>query len=118
MPAPRSPWESDVDAAMQECIATFGDGRNADGTGKVTYMHFNGGLTYDLDGIFEAASEQVSIENDVQVVSYQPVFSTRLALMRATPGRRDTLLIRGKTYRVVEPTFDGQGTVTLRLAEV
>ena len=101
---------------MQECIATFGDGVDANGDGKVTYTHVNG-TSYTLDGIFEAASEQVSIENDMQVVSYQPVFSTRLSLMQATPGRRDTLLIRGKTYRVVEPTFDGQGTVTLRLAE-
>lgn len=116
MPDPRSNWEVNVDAAMQSCIEVFGDGTSDDGVGKVTYTHVSG-ASYALDGIFEAASETVGIENGAEVVSYQPVFSTRLSLMQEAPGRRDTLLIRGTLYRVVEPTFDGQGTVTLRLAE-
>lgn len=116
MPDPRSNWETDVDAAMRECVAAFGDGLNADGSGKVSYTHVDG-TNYSVDGIFEAASETVSIENGAEVVSYQPVFSVPLSAFQKMPGRRDTLLIRGTSYRVVEPTFDGQGTVSLRLAE-
>lgn len=116
MPDPRSNWETNVDTAMRECVAVFGDGTDAAGAGKVTYTHVSG-TSYAIDGIFESASETVSIENGAEVVSYQPVFSAPLSAFQETPGRRDTLLIRGTLYRVVEPTFDGQGTVTLRLAE-
>lgn len=110
MPAPQTKWEEAVDRAMRTCVRTFGEGEEA----LVTYTHA-GGPTYDLDGIFEATTEAVDLDTGASITSNQPRVSFPLSAMQALPNTSDTCVIRGKTYRVIDPSFDGQGTVTLRL---
>lgn len=109
MPTPATPWEEIVDQAMSDALDAFGEGAE-----QVTYTHLNG-TPYAVNGIFEAESLQVDPESRMRVVSNQPVMSFKLSDLTEEPGNGDTIEIRGRTYTVVEPTFDGQGTVTLRL---
>lgn len=113
MPAPQTKWEQTVDRAMRTCVRVFGEGE----TLLVSYTHIGTGLTYDLDGIFEAATEVVDLDTGANVLSNQPKVSFPLSEMQALPNVGDTCVIRAKGYRVIEPNFDGQGTVTLRLHE-
>lgn len=112
MPAPVTPWEEMVTEAMQACTDVFGEG-----AAQVTYTHV-GGTAYALDGIFEAESVEVDPDTGIAVISNNPQISFKLADMQAEPDNRDLVVIRGITYRVKEPQFDGQGTVTLRLFRV
>lgn len=112
MPAPQTPWETMVDEAMRDCVDVFGEGAE-----QVTYTHAGGPGPYLLDGIFEATTEQVDPDTGAIVLSHQPTISFRMSQLQAVPNSGDTIIIRGKTYRVMEPNFDGQGTVTLRLHE-
>lgn len=112
MPAPQTPWEVMVDQAIGDCLSAFGEGDDA-----VTYTHV-GGNAYTLNGIFEAESVEVDPDTGVSVISNNPQISFALSAMRAEPDINDVVVIRGVTYRVKEPQFDGQGTVTLRLFRV
>lgn len=112
MPAPKTPWEQMVTRAMGACVRVFGEGPE-----PVVYGHTAVGLTYSVDGIFEATTEVVDLDTGAPVLSNQPRVSFALADLNALPVTGDTCVIRGKLYRVVEPEFDGQGTVTLRLHE-
>jgi hypothetical protein len=112
MPAPKTRWEESVDRAMRSCTRVFGEGESA----LVAYQHASG-LTYTLDGIFESATETVDLDTGASTLSYQPRVSFPLSAMQALPEVGDTCVIRDQAYRVVEPQFDGQGTVTLRLHE-
>jgi len=111
MPAPQTKWEQTVTRAMGSCVRVFGDG-----TDQVTYSH-QAGPTYTLNGIFEATTEAVDLDTGANITSHQPRVSFALADMQALPNTGDSCVIRGKSYRVIEPNFDGQGTVTLRLHE-
>lgn len=106
--APRTDWEKTVEEAMQDCVDVFGE--------PVTYTHL-GGNPYTTTGIFEAATEQVDPDTGVAILSNQPMISFKLSALQAIPRQNDRVTIRGKAYQVVEPEFDGQGTVTLRLHE-
>lgn len=112
MPSPQTPWEETVTRAMRTCVDVYGEG----GPGRIVYTHASG-PTYALDGIFEAATEAVDLDTGAPVLINQPRVHFTLADMKAVPGKGDTCVIRGKSYAVVEPMFDGQGTVTLRLHE-
>jgi hypothetical protein len=94
---------------MQACVGVFGEG-----VGTIAYTHASG-LTYPVDGIFEAQTEAVDPDTGAMILSYQPILSLELAVLRELPGNGDRCVIRGKAYLVREPEFDGQGTVTLRL---
>lgn len=113
MPTPLTPWEEMVDQAMDDCIAVFGEGAD-----QVTYTHAGSLTSYTLDGIFEAESVEADPDTGVAVISNSPQISFKLSDMEADPDMNDTIVIRGVTYRVKEPQFDGQGTVTLRLFRV
>lgn len=112
MPLPQTRWEQSVDRAMRTAVRVFGEGESM----LVSYQH-RSGLAYDLDGIFESATEAVDLETGANVMSYQPKVSFPLSAMQALPEVGDSCTIRGKLYRVVQTDFDGQGTVTLRLHE-
>ena len=112
MPLPQTKWEQAVTRAMRTCVRTFGEG---DAVG-VLFTHASG-QSYQLDGIFEATTEEVDLDTGANVMSNRPQVSFALADMQALPNVGDTCVIRGVTYRVVQPNFDGQGTVTLRLHE-
>jgi hypothetical protein len=116
MPSPQTKWEQSVDRAMRSCTRVFGENQNPDGSDKIQYVHHGGGVRpYFLDGIFEATTETVDIDTGATVMSNQPRVSFAMSLLQAMPGVNDQVIIRGVTYRVVEPSFDGQGTVALRL---
>jgi hypothetical protein len=94
---------------MQACIDTFGEGMQ-----EVTYTT-RAGVTVLIDGIFEASTEAIDPDTGTAILSHQPLLSVRLAQLLAVPEAGDTCVIRGLTYRVIEPDLDGQGTATLRL---
>jgi hypothetical protein len=110
-PTPATPWQRQVDAAMQACIDHFGEGVQ-----QVAYTQQ--GVTVLIDGIFEASTEAVDPDTGAAILSHQPVVSVRLAQLPAPPEAGDTCVIRGLSYRVIEPMLDGQGTATLRLHAV
>lgn len=110
MPVTQTPWEEKVEQAMQVCINTFGEGDD----NAVEYTHL-GGTPYTLNGIFEAESVNTDPDTGLQIKSNQPQISFRLSQLQQMPDVDDTVLVRGYLYRVVDPQFDGQGTVTLRL---
>lgn len=116
MPAPQTKWEQAATRAMRSCTAVFGEGKDDAGAGRITYAHANG-PTYQTDGIFEAATETVDLDTGVAGFSHTPKVSFALADLQALPEQGDHCTIRGQLYRVVEPQFDGQGNVTLRLHE-
>jgi hypothetical protein len=111
-PVPLTPWEQQVDAALHSCIDTFGEGVQ-----QVAYTT-GAGTTVWIDGIFEASTEAIDPDTGAPILSHQPRLSVRLAQLPALPEVGDTCLIRGRSYRVIEPELDGQGTATLRLHAV
>lgn len=118
MPEPQTPWEQEVTRAMRACTRVFGEGRDDGGVGavRVLYQHVGGSVpAYRPDGIFEATTEVVDLETGAAVMSNQPRISFALADLQAMPAIGDTITIRGTPYSVIEPSFDGQGTVSLRL---
>lgn len=115
MPAPQTKWEQTVDRAMRTCVRVFGDGTDENGVARITFTHTATGETYDVDGIFEATTEEIDLDTGAPVLSNKPQVSFPLSALRALPVVGDTCVIRGATYRIVQPNFDGQGTVTLRL---
>lgn len=110
--SPQTSWESMVDEAMSACVEIFGEGED-----QVTYTHLDGS-PFTLNGIFESATEDVDPNTGVMILSNKPMFSAGLGSFQQIPDQGDTAVIRGQTYRVIEPIFDGQGTVTLRLHKV
>lgn len=114
MPLPQTKWELLVDRAMQVCVNTFGDGADEQGEPLIEYTHL-GGDPYKVDGIFEAESTDVDPDTGVQIKSNVPQVSFRLSQLQQMPDIDDEVVVRGVIYRVVDPQFDGQGTVTLRL---
>lgn len=108
---PTTPWEGVVGDAMDRCVAVFGEGE-----GAIVYTHVSG-LSYAVNGVFEAQTEEVDPDTGALVLSYRPMVSLRLSLLRELPKQGDTCLIRSKVYQVLTPDFDGQGTVALRLHE-
>ena len=111
MPATQTPWEADVDEAMQDCLDVFGEG-----DGQATYLHVApGSVAYALNLIFEAESIETDPNTGAKVISNTPQVSVRLANLQAMPANGDIVTVRGIQYRVKEPQLDGQGTATLRL---
>jgi hypothetical protein len=108
-PDPATPWERQVDEAMQVCIDTFGEGVQ-----RVTYTSIHGD-TVEIDGVFEASTESVDPDTGAPILSHQPLLSVRLSQLAHLPELGDSCVIRGLNYRVMAPEFDGQGTATLRL---
>ena len=66
-------------------------------------------------GIFEAVTQLVDPDTGAVTISNQPNIYIRLSDLQAAPTNGDRLTVQGVTYRIVEPMFDGQGGVTLRL---
>lgn len=114
---PQTAWEQTVDEAQKACNSVFGEGLDADGNGQIIYTHA-GGSAFALDGIFEAQSEVIDFGNEFQTVSYQPMLSAAVSAFQQVPKAGDSCVIRGISYRVIDPRFDGQGTVTLRMHEL
>jgi len=112
MPLPQTKWEQTVTRAMRTCVRTFGEGEVV----GVLFTHASG-QSYQVNGIFEATTEEVDLDTGATVMSNRPQVSFALADLQALPNVRDTCLIRDVLYTVVQPNFDGQGTVTLRLHE-
>lgn len=116
MPNPQTPWEQMVDRAMRTCSGAFGEGADEDGLPRIAYRHHGEAESYLVaDGIFEATTEAIDLETGSTVLSNEPRLSVALSLLQAVPAVGDTLTLRDTLYRVVEPMFDGQGTVSLRL---
>lgn len=115
MPAPRTKWEQQVDRAMRAGVRAFGENLDADGIPKITYTHTGQGLTYQVDGIFEATTMKIDLDTGAEVMSHEPRVGFPLSVLQATPREGDIVTIRSRPYKVVELSFDGQGTVTLRL---
>lgn len=119
MPAPKSKWEHQVDRAMRSCGATFGEDAGQ-AVGTVAYTHNPSGASFIFPpgvAIFESATETVDLDTGAPGISYLPRLSAPVSAFLETAAVGDALTIRGTSYRVVEPQFDGQGTVTLRLHE-
>ena len=93
-------------------VRTFGE--------PVTYLP-RVGSAYEIavsdgaGGIFEAVTQLVDPDTGAVVISNQPNIYFRLSDLQATPANGDRITVQGVTYRIVEPLFDGQGGVTLRL---
>lgn len=111
MPAPATPLERAVDRAAAAAERVFGEVAPALYTPTV-------GVPYSVPLVFDALTERVDPDTGVAVLSNQPEIGVRLSQMQALPVQGDRVVIRGITYQVVEPTFDGQGTATLRLHRV
>lgn len=112
MPTPNTPWEEIVGQAMDDCVDAFGEG-----TEQVTFTPA-GGSPSSVDGIWEAESIDVDPETGARVISNNPQISFKVAALPSAPKNNDRVIVRGITYRVKEPIFDGQGTVTCRLWRV
>lgn len=119
MPAPKTRWEQSVDRAMRSCARTFGEADPDTGLGTVVYTHLSGAsFTFPAGvAIFESATEAVDLDTGANVMSYAPRLSAPLSAFLEQPAKGDTATIRGRGYRVIDPEYDGQGTVTLRLHE-
>lgn len=93
-------------------VRTFGE--------PVTYIPRTGSA-YEIafadgaGGIFEAVTQLVDPDTGAVVISQQPNIYIRLSDLQAEPQNGDRLTVRGVTYKILEPQFDGQGGVTLRL---
>lgn len=115
MPQPSTKWEQLVTRAMGACTRTFGEGSDENGVALVEYLPAATGVAYSVDGIFEATTEVIDLETGASVMTNQPRVSFALADLQGVPVEGDRVTIRSMQYVVVEPSFDGHGTVTLRL---
>ena len=111
MPAPATPWERVVDRAAAAAERVFGE------ESPPLYTP-TAGAPYPIPLVFEALTERVDPDTGAVVLSHQPEIGVRMSQMQSTPVRGDRVTIRGVLYQVIEPTFDGQGTATLRLHRV
>lgn len=93
-------------------IRAFGD--------AVTYIP-RVGSAYELavtdgtGGIFEAVTQLVDPDTGAVTLSNQPNIYFRLADLKAEPQNGDRIKVNGITYKILEPQYDGQGGVTIRL---
>lgn len=104
----------DFDAlALAPCIAAFGEKANGR---SVTYQPA-GGAAAAVDGIFDAAHEEVTVQQGAPVSTINPMLGIRLADFPGgtAPAQGDRLTIRGTPYEIVDIEPDGQGGANLKL---
>lgn len=83
----------------------------------VTYTP-SGGAALALATPFDAAYEEVVVEDGVPVATTNPVLSVRLADLPTAPRKGDTFTVRGKGYKVKVVKPDGHGWARLTASEV
>lgn len=72
-------------------------------------------VTDGSGGIFEAVTQLVDPDTGAVTLSNQPNIYFRLADLKTEPQNGDRITVRGVTYKILEPQYDGQGGVTIRL---
>jgi hypothetical protein len=98
-----------ADGVMTTAVGTFGE--------IVRYIPKNEN-EYSIRGIFDKLFEQVDPDTEQIVASNQPVIGFRESDLQRTPEKGDRIIIRGKTYRVIDSQEDGVAGVRLLLHEV
>lgn len=109
-------WEKLVDEAMGVCISEFGENQ-AKNPVDVTFVATNQ-KQLAVPAIFELPSEEVDPQTQMRVITNAPQISFQTSALTQPIDQDDEVVIRGITYRVNEPWYDGQGTVTCKLARI
>lgn len=73
-----------------------------------------------LRAFFDHAAQEVQPGSRQPVISQRPVLTLRvadIAMLGRKLNRGDHFVVRGKSYRVEHPQYDGLGMVTVKLLE-
>lgn len=100
-------------------MAVFGEGVPADPTSWPLYTP-RGLAPFRLaDAVFDAAYQEVELQDDAAVTSRRPVLGVRVSLFPRPPAQNDQVYIPsvGRTFKVREPRDDGHGHCLLMLME-
>lgn len=76
------------------------------------------GVIVPLTGIFDEAWCEVDPQSRAPIGSTSPALHMRDGLLPAEPDEADRLIIKGRTFRMLEPKPDGQGVTIYPLKEV
>lgn len=100
-------WEDIAQRAVRDAVTAFGEG--------VTYTSASGEAV-TIIGDFQAQHQAVDPNTGVPFYSTEPVMTVVLAdLPAGCPDMGDTVMRKGKTYRVIGDQPDGDGGTLLEL---
>lgn len=91
---------------LAPCIAVFGE--------AITYIP-RLSSRFPVNGIFDPAYTELVVIDGEPVTQTMPVMGIRLSDFPQKPLQDDTLIARGKVYRVREVRVDGHGSAKLML---
>lgn len=101
-----SNWMDMTDLVADAVLATFSE--------EITYEPY--GLTaMKIDAIFDNEFESIDPNTGATVISTQPMIGVKNAHLPRLPDKGDSVVIRGKRYRVIEAQTDGQAMSRLML---
>jgi hypothetical protein len=68
------------------------------------------GVPASIEAPFDAAYEEVIVEDGVPITAQRPMLDLRLADLAARPLAGDTYTVAGQTYEVTDVQYDGHGS--------
>lgn len=93
-------WLDTTGQILDRCMDTFGE--------PITYTP-KSGSPLETVGIFDNEYQAVDPNTGAIITSLEPVLGVKNANIGQTPRQDDTVLVRGKSYRVKEVQSDGSG---------
>lgn len=102
-------WKEQSAGMNAQCLATFGE--------EAVYTPA-AGSPVTIRGIFDEDHVELDMTTGAAVTSSSPVLSIRASDLVAAPKRGDSVLVRGRTFAVVDwrPDSEDGGLVILREA--
>lgn len=97
---------------LAPCMATFGEVNQGK---KIPLFVPQGGLSFEIDGVFDEAYRENVLHDGLPVTVEMPVFGAREIEFQTYPKQNDNIQIRGKTYVVREVRRDSHGHLKLML---
>jgi hypothetical protein len=98
-----------ADGVMNRAVGVFGE--------TVTYIP-KAGASFPISGVFDEMFEQVDPDTERVVAANQPNIGFRKADLPNDPVQGDQIIVRGKTYRVIDSQEDGIAGLRCMLHEV
>jgi hypothetical protein len=104
-------WADMAKSVLETGIETFKT--------EVTYHSISAQAFYSAQGVFDAAHLVVSLRDDLDYSTVNPVLGVSLAQLETVPAQGDEIILpAGATYRVSDIQPDGQGGALLILEKV
>jgi hypothetical protein len=101
----------DFDAlVIKPCVSIFGE--------PIIYTAVGSLNPLSINGVFDPANHDIVINEGVPMTMLRPVLGVYVADFPSPPQQNDICVVRGVTYTVREPIFDGRGNCKLYLNNI